>query len=398
MIGNRTMDTADIVRPADLAASDREAWLDFCAATPAFRSPLLGPDFAEAVARRRDDAYVAVFRRGARPVGFLPHHRRTAGFDRPIGSPFSDYHALVTEPGVRLDGPEALAAAGIRLLRFSNLVDPMAAFDGVEQTPNDGYAIQIGPQGAEAYLDAVREPNPKRAKNWRRLENKLEREVGEIALRMDDRSPEAYESLVRWKSEQLLRSGLHDVFAPGWSSGLMRDLFETRGQGFEGFMVTLYAGGRLAAGHFGVRLNGHFHSWVSSVEPEFAASGAGNTLLLHAIAAMPAHGLETVDMGPGHGHYKEPFCSLRIAAGQGLAHAKGSGVAQHSAQQALTFAASRSEAVARLLRRLDHIAATEPSVGGRIKGVAQAFANQGKRAQARSPEPTAPAQTTTADA
>ena len=58
------------VRPSELTASEREAWRDFCAATPAFRSPLLGPDFAQAVERRRDDSYVAVFRRNGRVAGF----------------------------------------------------------------------------------------------------------------------------------------------------------------------------------------------------------------------------------------------------------------------------------------------------------------------------------------
>jgi hypothetical protein len=38
--------------------------------------------------------------------------------------------------------------------------------------------------------------------------------------------------------------------------------------------------------------------------------------------------------------------------------------------------------VARLLRRLDHIAAIELSMGGRLLGVAQAFAGQARRNRA----------------
>jgi CelD/BcsL family acetyltransferase involved in cellulose biosynthesis len=371
---------AQSVRPSDLPASEREAWLDFCAATPVWRNPLLGPHFAEAVARRRDDAYVTVFRRHGRTVGFLPHHRRPSGFARPMGAPFCDYHALVTEPGLRLEGTKALAEAGLTTFRFSNLIDPYGCFDAVSQSPQEGFVMKLGPFGADAYLETLRAPNPKRAKNWRRLENKLEREVGQISLTCPDHDQVSFDTLMRWKREQLGRCGMHDFFRPDWTRGLMQDLFEQRQGPFQGLMLTLRAGGRLVAGHFGVRLNGHFHSWISSVDPDMAAMGVGNTLLLHAIKAMPALDLNAFDMGPGHAHYKEPFCTTRIAAGAGVATAEGAAVGMaYSLDQALSRAAGRSEPVARLLRRLDHIAAIELSMSGRLLGVAQAFAGRAGR-------------------
>ena len=371
------------VRPSDLSASEREAWIDYCAATPLFRSPLLGPDFAEAVARRREDAFVAIFRKNGRTVGFLPHHRRPGGLARPMGAPFCDYHALVTEPGLRLDGAQALADAGLTTYRFSNLIDPYGCFDAADQSPQEGFVMKLGPLGAGAYLASLLQPNPKRAKNWRRLDNKLEREVGEIELIAPDTSQEAFDALIRWKREQLVRGGLHDVFRPAWSLSLMQDLFEQRQGPFQGLMLTLRAGGRLVAGHFGVRMGGHFHSWISSVDPDLAATGPGNTLLLRAVEAMPGLDLGAFDMGSGHAHYKEPFCMTRIPASSGVAVAEGSahGMA-HSMDQTLALAAGRSEAVARLLRRLDHIAAIELSMSGRLLGVAQAFAGQSRRAKA----------------
>jgi CelD/BcsL family acetyltransferase involved in cellulose biosynthesis len=377
------MVSAQSIRPSDMTAGDRDAWQAFCAATPPWRGPLLGPDFAEAVARRRPDAYVAVFRRAGRAVGFLPHHRRPSGFARPIGAPFSDYHALIAEPGVRLDGAEALAAAGLKTLRFTNMIDPQDSFIDAVQARDDGYVIKVGPADADRYLDVIRAANPKRAKNWRRLEHKLDREWGPIALTADDRSREAFETLIGWKRRQLARTGLHDVFRPDWSLSLMRDLFEQRDGALQGLMMTLHAGGRLVAGHFGVRLGGAFHSWVSAVDPQAASMGAGNTLMLHAIAAMPALHLEQFDMGPSHGHYKEPFCTARVHCGAGVAHAAGGqGAMAHPAQHALALAASRSQVVARLLRRMDHVAAIELSVGGRLLGLVEAFAGHGRRARA----------------
>ena len=102
----------DVTRPSDLSALEQAAWRAFQAASPAFGDPLFGFDFALAVGAVRDDAHVAVYRRGGRIVGFLAHHRRPSGFARPIGAPFCDYHALISAPGEAIDGARALAAAG----------------------------------------------------------------------------------------------------------------------------------------------------------------------------------------------------------------------------------------------------------------------------------------------
>src|ERR1700761_3089936 len=88
---------AEIVHPAELSRVDIAAWRRLQAAEPAFGSPLLGPDFAQAVGAVRPDARVAVYRRAGHAIGFLAHHRRPGGFARPIGAPFCDYHALVSD-------------------------------------------------------------------------------------------------------------------------------------------------------------------------------------------------------------------------------------------------------------------------------------------------------------
>ena len=88
--------TAETLHPSDLTGADLAAWRALAAAHPAFASPLLGPDFAVEVGRVRDDARVTVWRRDHQAIGFLAHHRRPGGLARPIGSPFSDYHALVS--------------------------------------------------------------------------------------------------------------------------------------------------------------------------------------------------------------------------------------------------------------------------------------------------------------
>ncbi len=374
---------ADLFHPAELPPRDREAWLSLCAATPVFSSPLLGPDFAEAVGAVRPDARVAVFRQGGAVLGLLAFHLRPSGLARPIGSPFSDYHALITPPDPTLDGPGALAAAGLSAYRFSALLDPYGLFAEQTEAACKGWVMQLGEGGAAAYVEALRTDNPKRAKNYRRLENKLERELGPIELVGPDFDQDAYDLLLRWKRDQLRRTGKHDFLGPDWTRGLMQSLFERREGDFQGLMVTLRAGGRIVAGHFGVRLGETYHPWIASMDPDGGAWSPGQTLLAQAIRKMPELGLTAYDLAPSHDHYKQPFCTTTRAVAEGLAlTGSADGRKMAACEEAWALAARGSGAVRRLRRRMDHIAAVELTVGGRLKGMIGAVAGQARRSRA----------------
>ena len=241
-----TMLDVETLHPRELAPADMRLWRDMAAAEPAFSNPLLGPDFARAVGAVRDDARVAVIRRRGETLGFLPHHRRPGAMARPIGSPLSDYHGLVSRRFAGLNGAEVLAAADLTAFRYTGLVDPYNVFGPTEQKL--AHVIALGNTDAETYLEAVRAASPKKIKNWRRLDNKLEREMGTIELVAADRSPEAFDQLIAWKREQLERTGVHDFLRPDWTRNLMLDLFEKQTGPFQGLMINLYAGGQLVAG------------------------------------------------------------------------------------------------------------------------------------------------------
>ena len=93
----------DIIRPEALSDAERDAWAAFQQATPAFASPLLSAGFTDLVGAVREDVAVAVARRDGQIVGFLPHHRRPFRFARPVGAPFSDYHAFVSAPDPEIE-------------------------------------------------------------------------------------------------------------------------------------------------------------------------------------------------------------------------------------------------------------------------------------------------------
>jgi CelD/BcsL family acetyltransferase involved in cellulose biosynthesis len=369
----------ETLHPHALAEADLRTWRDMAAAEPAFASPLLGPDFARAVGAVRDDARVAVIRRGDQTLGFLPHHRRPGGMARPIGSPLSDYHGLVSRPDAELSAARVLGAADLTAYRYTGLIDPHGVF-GRNETKT-AHVIDLRGDDAGAYLEAVRAASPKKIKNWRRLDSKLEREMGAIDLVAADPSREAFDQLLAWKREQLERTGVHDFLRPEWVRGLLLDLFQKQTGPFQGLMINLYAGGQLVAGHFGVRLGGVYHPWIASTNPAYGEWSPGQIFFMRAIAAMPGLGLHHYDLGPGHDHYKGAYALSQVQIGDGTATAATmAGRVAHSVDGVLAMAGSRGAGpVGRLTRRMDAIASVELTLGGRMRGLVDAFANQAQR-------------------
>jgi CelD/BcsL family acetyltransferase involved in cellulose biosynthesis len=374
-----TMLDVETLHPRELAEADVRLWRDMAAAEPAFDSPLLGPDFARAVGVVRDDARVAVIRRDGQTLGFLPHHRRPGAMARAIGSPLADYHGLVSRPDADLTAAEVLGAADLTAFRYTGLIDPYGVFGQGEL--KTAHVIALGNTDAATYLEAVRAASPKKIKNWRRLDNKLEREMGAIELVAGDLSREAFDQLIAWKREQLERTGVHDFLRPDWTRNLMLDLFQKQTGPFQGLMINLYAGGQLVAGHFGVRLNGVYHPWIASTNPAYGEWSPGQIFFMRAIAAMPGLGLHRYDLGPGHDHYKGAYALSQVQIGEGTATAATmAGRVASSLDGVMALAGSRGAGpVGRLSRRMDAIASVELTMGGRMRGLVDAFANQAQR-------------------
>ena len=377
---------AQTFHPKELSAEQAADWRAMAAAHPAFASPLLGPDFAQAVGALRDDARVSMFQRDGETIGYLAYHRRPGRLARPIGAPLADYHGLVswTEAGVR--GPWLLAAADLAAYRFTGLVDPFGVFESDVAARQGSHVVQLT-DGPDAYLETVRAAGAKKFKNWRRLDHKLGRDLGELTLVGPDRSRAAFDMLIAWKRDQLRRTGTHDFLSPDWIQALLERFFEQRDGGFQGLMVCLYAGERLVAGQFGVRQGAVFHPWLASADPDLGAYSPGQLFLWRAIERLPELGLTTFDLGPGHDHYKRPYALTQLSLGEGLAAAASSaGRAARGREQAWAAAGAHGAGLAgKLRRRLDIIATVELGLGGRALGFAQALTDQTRR---RSPAPT----------
>ena len=369
----------ETLHPNRLAPADTALWRRMAQAEPAFASPLLGPDFTQAVGRVREDARVAVIRRDGETLGFLPYHRRPGRMARAIGSPLSDYHAIVSRPDPGFGAQDVLSAADLGVFRYTGLVDPFGVFGDVGEASQ---AFVIAPEGsAEAFLERVRAASPKKIKNYRRLDHKLGREIGEVRMVAPDRSREAFDQVIAWKREQLARTGLHDFMRPDWTRDLLLDLFQRQTGDFQGLLVSLYAGDNLVAGHFGVRLGAVFHPWIASTNPAFGAWSPGHLFFQRAIAAMPGLGLERYDLAPGHDHYKRTYAFEQTEVRGGAVTAS---LMASSVEGAWNLAGGNgSGMVARLRRRMDVITSVELTMSGQVRGLVSAVAGQSRRGGGR---------------
>ena len=363
------MTKVEVIHPSELGPGEHGAWASLQAATPEFGNPLLGPAFARLVGEFRHDARVAIWREGHGAEGFLGFHRTLGGFARPIGAPFSDYHALVSSPGpARLQ--QMLQGTGLQGIRLTGLVDPHGVFPP-DLAQASAHRIDLT-AGAEAYLAGLWASSRNRGRNFKRYARRLADELGPLRIAAPDTSAAAFEALLAWKRRQLAATGLHDFTASPWVDQMFHRLFETPGAAFGGLMIGLYAGGRPVAAHFGVRQDGWFHPWIGAYDPDLASFSPGVVHQVMAAEAAAELGIRIYDLGPRADRSKSMFANASITVREGLATGG-------SLQGRLAVGSERMLApdgglslLGRVRNRWDHVAAVEQTLGGRIAGMARA--------------------------
>lgn len=365
----------EIIRVEALTSKDEAIWCEMIAATPAFASPLFNPAFTRLVAQVRDDVRIAIWRLDGRPLAFLPHHRRPDGYARPVGAPFSDYTALITWPYPLMDIAPLLAQAGISEFQVIGLIDPYGVFGDFEHDDDVGFALDL--------TQPVEMPK-KHRKNVERLRRNLELAHGEVRVIADDRDINHYWRMMTLKRKQATDSGLHDFLAPEWVQRMMLLLADAPRKGLYGQMVTLSAGGNGVCFHFGVRLGDHMHPWISTYMPDYAPFSPGQILLHDCATALRANGVTHYDLSTGMA-YKSAFTNKVTPVRHGHVYARsGKGETRARRAQVLHLATRLmgprvDETARRIERRLEHIFALEPDLGGRVKGVAHAVTHAHRR-------------------
>ncbi|MEE2526543.1 GNAT family N-acetyltransferase [Hyphobacterium sp. HN65] len=346
----------ETIKVGELPARHRARWLTLLESA-GFQSPLLHPDFALHVARHRSDVRILVARDDQGREAYMGVHKTASGCIRPIGGALSDYHGWVAEPGFDAAMSDLLKAADLDSFRYFALLKP-------------GYGVPGDGRGLAADISAgdtaslIRAHKPSRAKQFRRLDRKLEKEQGEVELVIDDADDRAYTALMGWKTAQFAATGRHNILGTGWIAGLLDDVRRTHGDSWGGQLVTLRAGGKPVAAELGPFWNGIFHPWIAAYDVDYAAYSPGHLLVRRLLKAMSAETIRRYDLGADDAPYKQEFANTEIATYSGLVTADGG----YRAQPHLTGHTIFNKAA----RRWEQIVLAEPTLTGRLAGLAGA--------------------------
>lgn len=306
------------ISPLALDEQDIACWRALLAHDPELASPYLTAEWARLVARHRGDVRVAVYRNDAgAAVGFLPAQLSSAFAAMPAGGPICDYQAFVGAPGVDLTlAAKALGVARIDLT--AGLVNNPAGAHLL--APDVGHVVRFG-DGWKAWYDQRVAAGSKTITRTRKKLAKLTRDNGgDVALEAFSTDPDAFETLLRWKRDQMHRTGVTDIFEHAWIERVVRDCFNwpMNDPHFGGAMFVLRAKGAPAAVLFCLRAGKTLHAWFVAHDASFAAYSPGLILFVEAIRAAAAAGYAEMDLGPGDYAFKQSLANHGRPVGAGF--------------------------------------------------------------------------------
>jgi CelD/BcsL family acetyltransferase involved in cellulose biosynthesis len=206
-----------LTTPMQLSKEEFATWASYQEQSPEFDSPYFRPEFSDAVAAVRDDVEVAVLLEGEQAVGFLPFQRSGSNAAKPVGGRMSDYQAVVCRPGIEFDAAQLVQACGLNVLDFDHMLATQTPFQPYHQFIDHSPYLDLS-NGFEPYCAALRKSARKEMRQTFRLSRKLSREVDPVRCEMFSADSAAFESLLRWKSEQYRSTNVTDVFSFPWTT------------------------------------------------------------------------------------------------------------------------------------------------------------------------------------
>lgn len=353
----------EILRYDHLSPTDIEQWRGLCRQHPDYDSALLSPEFSETISRIRTDARIVLARTDGVIYAILPVHLRPDGLARPMGAPFCDYSGPLLRQNSSISPLEFIREAGIAAFATPAMPDPWDSLSADNPRQDDGnngnHVIRTGEiEENTTLLENQRAKHPKRFKNFRRLRNQIEREVGPLRYEWGRPSRDALNQLLKYKQEQYRQSGLVDLTSATEPARIIDAVASSP----YAFQTTLWLGDTLLSGHFGIRTSGSFHPWIAAFCPDYSQYSPGNLLLLHVLETMDEMGLETYDLANGHDHYKKYFANATRHSNPIFMVGTGVRAWRQAANRYawhLVGADSPASITGRLRRRMEHIAVSE---------------------------------------
>jgi CelD/BcsL family acetyltransferase involved in cellulose biosynthesis len=308
--------TVQVVPVRSLTSDQLARWSHIQTSEPALASPFFCPQFTSIVGVARDDVHVGVLEQDGRTVGFFPFHRGRGGAGRPVGWRISDYQGVIAERGAEWDAKELIRACGLKTWEFDHVIAAQPEFEPFGRLQGRSPIMDLS-RGFEAYLRERREAGVGEIGSARRKMRKLAREHGELRFEPHAAAPEALATLLRWKQEQYLRTGVSDTLARAWIRQVLELVHARQEERFAGLLSLLYAGDRIVAAHLGIRSVSVWHYWFPAYDPALARYSPGIALLLKMAEHAPSVALGTIDLGRGDERYKGSLMSGAVPLFEG---------------------------------------------------------------------------------
>ena len=352
----------EIVRPEDLSAARIHHWAALQRSDNRLHSPFLSPYWARAVSQAqgaRSTVKVAVARQEGADVGYMA---AKAGLltAMPVGAPMCDYQGFVGEPGVTLDPVEMVRAMGLGRFDFCHMIEGQSAFAPYQRGDQPSFSVNM-PEGYEAYAQARRATGVTALRDTDKKRRKMEREAGAPVFAAFSRSKSDFDQLIAWKRAQWKATGQTDVLAAGWTSRLVRDLFQSRDPDFGGVLFTLHVGEALVAAQFNIRSHGAINSWLIGHDPAFERWSPGMILFQDILRWMDSSPYWRLDLGAGDYRFKRELANVVtpvahgfVGAGSPAAMLRGAAYALRDAAESLPLGPV-SALPGKAMRRLDLI-------------------------------------------
>jgi CelD/BcsL family acetyltransferase involved in cellulose biosynthesis len=283
---------------------------------PEFASPFFRPEFTASVAAVRDDVFIAQIISAGAVEGFFPFQRTRLGFGHPVGGWRSNYQGVVVHPDLEWDAKALIRACGLRAYTFHHLLASQRALQPYLASRSPSSVIDVS-EGFDAYVAGRRAAGSEIVAQTERKMRKLEREIGPVHFEPASTDRAVLRLLMRWKSDQYVRSGHVDQFAISWNVALIDHIHETTGPDFGGMLSVLRAGDRVAAAAFGMRSRDTWHYWFPSYDQELAPYSPGVILLLRITQEAARRGIRVVDLGKDEAVYKTRFRTGVIEVAEG---------------------------------------------------------------------------------
>ena len=302
-----------VIRPTELASTQRERWRALQGSNAALRSPCFSVEFALAAAQAREDVRVAVLEEDRRIVGFFPYQERW-GMGSPAGGRLSDHHGVIAAPEQRLDWNALLKGTRLSYWQFDHLAASQHPGGEMQEGTSPGLDLS---GGFAAYQQRIGERSNVLSK-LPRAARKLARDVGPLRFEPDCRDEAVFRHVLQMKSQQCRRTGAVDFFAWDWTRALVEQIRANDSAEFAGRVSALYAGDTLVAAHFGMRSRQVWHWWFPVYSHDHASYSPGLLMLMNVAEFAAGQGHALLDLGKGDEAYKSRFADFGAPLLEGI--------------------------------------------------------------------------------